>query len=144
VRANLAAVGVPVGIKQFDDPFNAVQEPGASYDILVNGWFYDWPDPSDVLNLFLVSGGFRPAWAPRPLPVPRSSQRELERVALLRGQARLHAYQRLAEKLERNVAPFAAYATPTLAELFSARMGCRVEQPQFGGVNIGLLCVDKA
>ena len=143
VRANLSAVGVPVSIKQFDDPFSVVQEPGASYDILVNGWFYDWPDPSDALNLFLASGGFRPAWAPRPLPIPRSYQRELQRVGLLRGRARLHAYQRLAEKLERNVAPFAAYATPTLAELFSARMGCRVEQPQFGGVNIGLLCVQK-
>jgi ABC-type oligopeptide transport system substrate-binding subunit len=143
VRANLAAVGVPLRIKEFDDPFAAADEPGASWDILVAGWFYDWPDPSDALNLFLSSGGFRPSWAPRPLPIPRSYRRELERTALLRGPARLDAYRRLAEKLERNVAPFAAYASPTLAELFSARMGCRVEQPQYGAVNIGLLCVDE-
>jgi ABC-type oligopeptide transport system substrate-binding subunit/streptogramin lyase len=143
VRANLATVGVPVSIKKFDDPFHAAEEPGARYDILVVGWFYDWPDASDVLNLFLDPSGFRPPWAPKALPIPRSYQRQLEHAALLRGQARVDAYRRLADSLERNVAPFAAYATPTLAELFSARMGCRVEQPQFGGVNLGLLCVDK-
>jgi hypothetical protein len=110
---------------------------------LAAGWFYDWPDPSEVLNLFLAPSGFRPQWAPRPLSIPKSYRRQLERAALLRGQARLEAYRRLAGELERNVAPFAAYASPVLAELFSARMGCRVEQPQFGAVNIGMLCVKK-
>jgi ABC-type transport system substrate-binding protein/class 3 adenylate cyclase/glutamine cyclotransferase len=143
VRANLANVGIPVSIKQLDDPFGAANEPNASYNILVAGWYYDWPDPSEVLNLFLAPSGFHPPWGPRPLPVPPSYRRALERAALLRGPARMAAYQRLAEGLERDVAPFAAYATPMLAELFSARVGCRVEQPQFAAVNIGLLCVKR-
>jgi hypothetical protein len=53
------------------------------------------------------------------------------------------AYRRLAQKLERNVAPFAAYSTPVLPEFFSARVGCRVEQPVIGAVDIGKLCVKK-
>jgi serine/threonine protein kinase len=54
---------------------------------------------------------------------------------------RAAAYRRVTLKLEREVAPFAAYAKPVLPELFSARLGCRVEQPIVGAVSIGALCV---
>jgi ABC-type transport system substrate-binding protein len=141
VRANLAAVGVPVRVKQFDDPYAEALKPGAAYDILPSAWIYDWPDPSNGLNLFFDPSGFRPPWAPTPLPVPARSLRELQHAAQLRGHARIAAYRRTAENLERNVAPFAAYATPVLAELFSARVGCRVTQGHLATVNIGLLCV---
>jgi ABC-type transport system substrate-binding protein len=142
-RANLAAVGLIVRIKEFDDPFTESQKAGASYDIRLTTWFYDWPDPYEVLNVLLDGKGFRPDWAPRPLAIPASYRHELERVALLRGSARATAYRRIALKLERNVAPFVAYSTPVLPEFFSARIGCRVEQPVLGAVDIGTLCVKK-
>jgi hypothetical protein len=96
-----------------------------------------------VLNVFLDTKGFRPDWAPLPLSIPASYRRALERVALLRGPARAAAYARLQVKLERNVAPFAAYATPVLPEFFSARVGCQVEQPIIGAVDIGTICIAK-
>ena len=43
--------------------------------------------------------------------------------------------------LARDVAPFAVYATPVVPEFFSARVGCRVEQPVIGAVDIAALCV---
>jgi len=141
LRANLAALGISVRVRQFDDPYSETQKSGAVYDMEIAGWYYDWPDPSEVLNLFLDEKGFRPDWAPTPQPIPASYQRALERAALLRGEARRTAYQRLAAKLERNVAPFAAYATPVLPEFFSTRVGCRVEQPVVGAVDLGALCV---
>ena len=143
VRANLAPLGIAVRIVQFDDQWSAAQQPGAAYDIVLAGWFYDWPDPSEVLNVFLDSKGFRPDWAPRPLSIPEPYRRALRRAALLRGPARVAAYARLQLKLERNVAPFAAFATPVVPEFFSARIGCRVEQPVVGVVDIGALCIAK-
>ena len=141
LRANLAAIGISVRVRQFDDPYSETLKPGAEYDMEITGWYYDWPDPSQVLNLFLDGKGFRPDWAPIPQPIPASYQRALERAALLRGDARRSEYPRLAAKLERNVAPFAAYATPVLPEFFSTRIGCRVEQPIVGAVDLGALCV---
>jgi ABC-type transport system substrate-binding protein/class 3 adenylate cyclase/predicted Ser/Thr protein kinase len=143
VRANLAPLGMTVRIVELDDQWTAAQQPGAAYDLLLGGWFYDWPDPSDVLNVFLVPDGFRPDWAPKPLSIPESYRRALRRAALLHGPARADAYARLQVKLERNVAPFAAFATPVMPEFFSARIACRVEQPVVGAVDIGTLCVDK-
>jgi ABC-type transport system substrate-binding protein len=143
VRANLDAVGLSVRIRQFEDPFTESQKAGASYDMRLTTWYYDWPDPYEVLNILLDGKGFRPDWAPAPLSIPASYRRALEHAALLRGPARANAYRQLAARLERNVAPFAAYSTPVLPELFSARIGCRVAQPVIASVDIGALCTKK-
>jgi ABC-type transport system substrate-binding protein/class 3 adenylate cyclase/tRNA A-37 threonylcarbamoyl transferase component Bud32/streptogramin lyase len=144
VRANLAPLGIGVRIVELDDQWTAAQQPGAAYDMLLAGWFYDWPDPSEVLNVFLDPKGFRPDWAPRPLSIPESYRRALRRAALLRGPARAAAYARLQVKLAREVAPYAAYSTPVMPEFFSARVGCGVEQPVIGAVDIGTLCIKKS
>ncbi len=39
------------------------------------------------------------------------------------------------------MAPFAVISTPALAEFYSARVGCVVEQPVLGVADIGALCV---
>jgi ABC-type oligopeptide transport system substrate-binding subunit/class 3 adenylate cyclase/tRNA A-37 threonylcarbamoyl transferase component Bud32 len=143
VRANLAPLGISMRVVQFEDPYSEADKPGARYDILLSSWFYDWPDAYEVLNLFLDPSGFRPDWAPPALSIPASYRRALEHAAVLRGDSRATAYRRLAVKLERNVAPFAAYSTPVLPEFFSARVGCGVEQPVIGAVDIGTLCVTK-
>jgi ABC-type transport system substrate-binding protein/class 3 adenylate cyclase/tRNA A-37 threonylcarbamoyl transferase component Bud32 len=143
VRANLAPLGIRVRIVQVDEPFSATQAPGAKYDMALVTWFYDYPDPSEVLNLFLDPNGFRPEWAPRPLLIPAGYRRALEQAALLRGPARTARYADLATRLERNVAPFAAYSTPVMPEFFSARLGCHITQPVVGAVDIGTLCILK-
>jgi hypothetical protein len=65
----------------------------------------------------------------------------LEAADRLRGAARAAAYRSLATRLERDVAPIAVYGAPVTPEFFSARMGCQVEQPAIGAVDIGALCV---
>ena len=144
VRANLQPLGVKVRIRQLDNPFGAALNPRASYDILLSAWFLDWPDPSDFLNLYLDPNGYRPDWAPPPLTIPEAYRRQLEHAALLRGDARVQAYRRLTRKLEQQVAPFAVYSVPVLAELYSGRVTCRVEQPVLGVVDLGTLCVKKS
>jgi hypothetical protein len=142
VRANLAPLGLSVKVVQLDDPYGEAQKPGSKYDMLLSGWSYDWADPSQVLNVFLDPNGFRPSLAP-PLSIPGAYRRDLERAALLRGPARDASYRRLSATLARNVAPFAVYSTPVLPEFFSARVGCGVEQPVIGAVDIGTLCIMK-
>jgi ABC-type transport system substrate-binding protein len=144
VRANLAPLGLSVMVVQFDDPYGEALKPGSKYDMLLSAWYYDWADPAAVLNVFLDPEGFRPSWAPPPLLIPDAYRRDLERAALLRGAARDAAYQRLSTTLARNVAPFAVYSTPVLPEFFSARVGCGVEQPVIGAVDIGTLCIKKS
>jgi ABC-type oligopeptide transport system substrate-binding subunit len=144
VKANLAPLGISVQVQQFEDQFSAAAEPGATYDLVLYSWFFDYPDPYGLLNVFLDPNSARASWVPPALPIPAAYRRRLERAALLRGDARAAAYRQLTLKLERNVAPFAAYATPVLPELFSPRLGCRVEQPIIGSVNIGTLCINRA
>jgi ABC-type oligopeptide transport system substrate-binding subunit/class 3 adenylate cyclase len=140
LRANLKPLGISLKVRRFDDP-SEVQKPGVAYDLLLAGWGYDWPDPSDVLNAFLDPRALRLEFMPRPVAIPASYRRALESAALLRGPARVAAYRRLATKIEREVAPFAAYSTFVLPEFFSERVGCRVEHPIIAAVDIGALCI---
>ncbi len=141
VIANLARVGITVQLEQFDDQFGAAEAPGAQYDMLLTSWSYDWPDAANVLNEFLTPTGYRASWAPRPLPIPAGYRSELERAGRVPPSQRAAVYRRLADRLARNVAPFAVYATPALPEFYSARIGCVVEQPVIGAADIGSLCV---
>jgi ABC-type transport system substrate-binding protein/class 3 adenylate cyclase/tRNA A-37 threonylcarbamoyl transferase component Bud32 len=141
LRADLEPLGIALKVRRVDEPFDEALKPGADYDMFVGGWFYDYPDPSDGLNVFLAPRGvdFRPP----PLPIPKRYRRALDRAALLQGVTRVEAYRRLAVKIEREVAPFVGYSTPVMPELFSRRIGCRVEQPVIAAVDIGALCVRK-
>jgi ABC-type transport system substrate-binding protein len=142
VQANLERVGMRVKVKQVDEPFADVFYADAKWDLLPTGWYYDWPDEGQVLALFFGRGGYRPPWAPpESLPLPAAYGDALTRARPLRGAKREAAYRHLAERLARDVAPFAAYGTPVLPEFFSARIGCRVEQPVTGTVDIAALCV---
>jgi serine/threonine-protein kinase len=130
VRANLAPLGMSVRVVKVEDPYSEAQSPRARYDMALIGWAYDWPDAADVLNTSFT-----------PLPIPAPYRRALAHAALLHGTARAAAYGQLETALERNVPPFASFGIPSLSEFYSARVGCRVEQPIIGAVDIGTLCV---
>jgi ABC-type transport system substrate-binding protein len=139
VKTSLARIGLAVRFDLRENPFGVLD--GTHWEMLSNGWYYDWPDPAAFLNLFFDPKAFRPPFSPTAVPVPPAYLRMLEAAARLRGTARASAYRTLAERLERNVTPIAVYAAPVTPEFFSARMGCQVEQPVIGAVDIGALCV---
>ena len=65
LKANLAAIGIDVAIRSFDDPYSEVFKPGAGWDLLgLAGWGLDWPDPSAVFDVLVSDVGFRPSWSP--------------------------------------------------------------------------------
>jgi peptide/nickel transport system substrate-binding protein len=141
LRANLAAVGINVGIKSFEDPFAEASKPGAAWDLLLAGWGLDWPDPSSIFNVLVADVGFRPSWAPPPALSDPGVAAELRRAERLQPPRRYPAYARIESRLLRRNPPFAAYANPVVPEFFSTRMGSKVFQPVYGVVDIGALCV---
>jgi ABC-type oligopeptide transport system substrate-binding subunit/class 3 adenylate cyclase/predicted Ser/Thr protein kinase len=142
VRANLAPLALSVRVVEFDDPYAAAQRPGARYDVLLGVWFWDYPNPAELMNVLLDTGGYRPPWASaRPMPLAQKWRRALDDAGRLTGPAQATAYQDVAARLARDVAPIAVYSTMVLPELFSARMACGVEHPVLGAVDLGTLCV---
>ena len=141
LKANLAAVGINVAIKSFEDPFSEAAKPGARWDLLLTQWGLDWPDPSNIFDVLVADVGFRPSWAPLPALSDPRLEAVLRRAAPLQRPGRFAAYARIESRLLRHNPPFAAFANPVLPEFFSARMGCKVFQPVYGAVDIGALCV---
>lgn len=137
IKASLEQIGLKTDIDVTPDGAPT----GTNWDMQFAGWYYDWPDPSNFLNLFFDPKAFRPPYSPATLPLPAAYQRMLQVANRLRGKARADAYRSLAARLERNVTPLAVISTPVTPEFFSARMGCQVEQPVIGAVDIGALCV---
>jgi ABC-type transport system substrate-binding protein len=137
IKASLARIGLKVRV---DTEPNGIPS-GTRWDMQLEGLYYDWPDPSAFLNLLFDPKAFRPPGYPPAEPLPPAFRRMLEAADRLRGTARAAAYRALAARIERNVAPIAVRGTPVTPEFFSARMGCQVEQPVIGAVDIGALCV---
>ena len=68
--------------------------------------------------------------------------RKLDRIARLSGPARYPAYQALSVELARDAAPWVVFATGTVRDFFSVRLGCQVFHP-FYGIDLGRLCIRK-
>jgi len=66
-------------------------------------------------------------------------RRELDRAQTLRGQNRLAAYRRIQAQLER-MAPLAVFGSFVWGEYVSPKVGCRVQQAEFGFLDLGELC----
>jgi len=64
---------------------------------------------------------------------------EIERAHTLRGQARLVTYRRMQEQLLR-MAPLAVFGSYQWGEYVSPKVGCRVNQGEFGFLDLGELC----
>jgi ABC-type transport system substrate-binding protein len=137
IKASLEKIGLKTRI---DLEPNGIPN-GTRWDMQFEGWYYEWPDPADLLNVFFDPKAFRPPGYPPAEPVPPAYRRMLEAAERRRGTARATAYRALAAKIERNVAPIAVRGRPVTPEFFSARMGCQVEQPIIGAADLGALCI---
>jgi hypothetical protein len=69
--------------------------------------------------------------------------REVRAAERLSGPSRYRAFNRLALRLERDLAPAAPFATNASRDFFSARIGCQVYQPFFE-MDLGALCLRRA
>jgi YVTN family beta-propeller protein len=142
VKKNLAALGIAVQVRafDFDELFRRQGRKGEPYDIGLNTWRFDYPDPFDILNASFDSslgpgyltnvGGFsNPDW-----------RRRLEAAERLSGGRRARAYARLDAELARKTTPWVPFGYNATLDFFSPRIGCEMYQPIYG-MDLAALCI---
>jgi ABC-type transport system substrate-binding protein len=124
VAADLARIGLRVLVRQYSGDLSPTTE-RAGADVVLARIYPPYPDPVAAL---------------RPTLGRRFASR-LDRIARLSRPGRLTAAGRLESELLQRNPPAAAFGTPTIPELFSARIGCKTFQPLYFGVDLGGLCL---
>jgi ABC-type oligopeptide transport system substrate-binding subunit len=140
VKANLRRIGIDVEISASQSHFERIGRRGEPFDMAVNGWQSDYPDPLDFLNLLDgrtigASGNLNSSYFDDP-----RYERRLDAAARLASPARELALGRLADDIARTAAPWAAVANEQFRSFFSARIGCKVMNPLVG-VDLAALCI---
>jgi len=137
VAYNLKQIGISVTVKQFDGPvmFERMRNSKEPWDIAFGGWFADFPDASDFINLDGL--GFLSPINSTDIPELR---REITAASRTTGPARATAYARLDFDLMREGAPIVPIFDVTVTELVGARVGCIVRQAYWGSLDLVALC----
>lgn len=137
IRDDLRKIGIGVTVVESADFF-----PKEPYDLHFLFWGPDYPDPANVLNPLLLGNQSPPRGVNFSYFDNPVYNRRLEAAAELTGPAREAAYARLDADLTGKEAPMIAFDSLFARDLFSARMGCQIYQPQYG-MDLAALCVRR-
>ncbi len=143
VQFNLGKIGLNCNITPLDRVVETTKAgvKGAQYDILLNGWGQDYPDPYDFINILLSGTSIQadnnvnlsyfnsPVWNKR-----------MDAAAKLSGQARYNAYAAIDSGLMKGPAPQAPYIDTNARIFISKRVGCYVYSQVYGSI-LNSLCV---
>ena len=143
VKANLSRIGIDVQIKASGSSFVRLGRQGEPFDMALNGWVADYPDPMTFLELLdgrtiAPDGNFNLAYFDDP-----SFNRRLDAADALPSPARELALGRLDAQVARTAAPWAAVANERQHDFFSERIGCQLFNPVYG-MDLGALCIRGA
>jgi peptide/nickel transport system substrate-binding protein len=147
IKADLARIGIDVLVKPFEDLYGAAEMPGARWDLMLDSWSADFPDPVDFDNALLDTqhplkqldwGGS--SWTRY---ADQRYLRQMRAAATLSEPARSVAYRKLEVDMYRNSPPDVVYAVQLgPPQIFSSRIGCQVFRPQDNGlVDLAALCL---
>jgi peptide/nickel transport system substrate-binding protein len=114
---------------------------GAQYDVLLNGWGQDYPDPYDFINILLSGTSIQPANNVNLsyFNTPKWNAR-MNTASHLAGQARYNAYAALDRDLMKQAAPVAPYINTNARIFVSKSVGCYVYSQVYGSI-LNALCV---
>jgi tRNA A-37 threonylcarbamoyl transferase component Bud32/DNA-binding beta-propeller fold protein YncE len=132
-RDNLARIGMTTSVIDSQQCPGRYRRADLLFATNLGGWNDFELDPAPFIEQTV---GFPPG----PGPWRRASfRREVERAHALRGPARLAAYRQIEAKLNR-MAPVAVFGSFVWGEYVSPKVGCRVNQAEFGFLDLGELC----
>lgn len=144
VKFNLAQIGIDVTVKGIDPSTygTAIRKRGEPFDMAINAWAGDYPDPYDFINVLLEGKRIYDAnnnnnnvgFFDDP-----SFNRTMERAARLSGLARSNAYAQLDADLMKAAAPIAPYLQRNNRLLLSSKVGC-FDYHFWYGTQLGSLC----
>jgi ABC-type transport system substrate-binding protein len=127
VQFNLKQIGIDVEIRQFDRvvEHEKMATRGEPFDLGLEGWGMDYPDPSNFINVLLDG---RRIQADNNVNVSYFNNAKMnaamDKANSLAGQARLTAYGALDLVLMRDYAPVAPYISTNQRWLASTKVGC--------------------
>jgi ABC-type transport system substrate-binding protein len=144
IRASLKQIGLDVTVRVF--PFTTlvakvgtISEP---YDMVQIGWFADYADPYDFINVLLhgdrISKTNNVNFSQWNDPTFNAL---MDKAATLRGEARYTAYARLDERIMREAVPIVPFNIPNIREFTSKRIGCYAYSPTLGAMNLTAACL---
>ena len=149
VTNDLRAIGIDVEVKLFSKGvfFKRLASKDEPYDMAMQGWFAEYADPADFLNL--LDGRALDPDSPLSLAFFNTARyddpvfnRRLLAAEKLVGPRRYTAYSRIEHDMVRKGAPWIALANQTSHDFFSARIGCQIYQPVYG-MDLGALCIRR-
>lgn len=143
VQANLARIGLEVEIKAYTFAVlvDKAGTRGEPFDIMTIGWFADYPDPYDFINILLDGRNIAPknnnnfSYFDDPV-----INRKMDRAATLAGDGRYRAYGNLDIEITRDKAPLVITNNQNVREFISSKVGCPVYSWAWGGLNLVMLC----
>jgi ABC-type oligopeptide transport system substrate-binding subunit len=117
--------------------FSRYLNPDEAFDMGYVGWFAEYPDPDDFLNVLIEDGEVTPSFR------NASVKEQLAAAAQLTGEKRVLAYARLDRQVTSKYAPLVAWGDQSAYSLFSRRIGCQVFSPYYL-MDLAALCVRHA
>jgi ABC-type transport system substrate-binding protein len=143
VQFNLGKIGLNCNITPLDRVVETDKGGvrGAQYDVLLNGWGQDYPDPYDFINILLSGTSIQPANNVNLsyFNVPKWNK-AMSTASHLAGQARYNAYAALDKNLMKQAAPVAPYINTNARIFVSKRVGCYTYSQVYGSI-LNALCV---
>jgi len=143
VQFNLSKIGLTCNITPLDRVVQTTKGgvKGAQFDILLNGWGQDYPDPYDFINILLSGTSIQPdnnvnlSYFNSPV-----WNKRMDTASRLSGAARYKAYAALDSGLMKGPAPQAPYIDTNARIFLSKRVGCYVYSQTYGSI-LNSLCV---
>ena len=143
IQFNLKQIGLDVEVKQFSRAVQITKEGtrGEPFDIGNDGWFADYADPFDFINVLLSGDTLQdsnnnnlsyfndPVYNKKMLAASRLS-----------GDARSKAYADLDVEMMKNAAPMAPRSNPNQRIFVSKRFGCFTFNPAYT-VDLAAACI---
>jgi peptide/nickel transport system substrate-binding protein len=142
IQFNLKQIGLDVDIKLFDRVVQTEKggTKGEPYDILLNGWGADYPDPYNFINVLLdgtriqATNNVNLSYFNDP-----AFNKKMATAAALSGDARLAAYAALDRDLSKAGAVL-GYINTNGRYYLSSSVGCFNVSPVHGTINFVVIC----
>ncbi len=138
-KYNLSQIGCNVTVKLFQgfQIYIAAGTKGEPFDATFAGWFADYADPYDFIDILLNGENIHEANNNNLayLNVP-ALNKAMQQANALTGDKRYAAYQALDLNITKNYAPWVAYENRNTREFIAARVGGYLFQSAHGGANL--------
>ncbi len=138
-KYNLSQIGCNVNVKLFQgfQIYIAAGTKGEPFDAVFAGWFADYADPYDFIDILLNGQNIHESNNNNLAYFSNKKvEAQMKAANALTGDKRAAAYQALDLGITKNYAPWAAYENRSIREFTSARMGGFLFQAAHGGANL--------